>query len=121
MERNQIICQNSNLIKSIDHVLITISLYIHSQSRARSVFKADDKQCSFETNQRSVVTVVGSAGNHESGSSKVKLKSIVDYKWDLRHYPGRLITVHIDGKHLAYAILGEYISKLMCTLQIVPL
>lgn len=74
-----------------------------------SVFEADEKKFCYETNQHPNVMVVGSTiGKHDHGSSKVKLKSIVDYKWDLRHYPGRLITVHIDGKHIAYAILSAY-------------
>ncbi|XP_034666719.1 enhancer of mRNA-decapping protein 4 homolog [Drosophila subobscura] len=39
------------------------------------------------------------------GSSKVKLKNIVDYKWERKYYyPGHLVAVHRDGKHLAYAI-----------------
>lgn len=70
-----------------------------------SVFKPDQKTICYETHRHPDIKVVGSTGRHDHGSSKVKLKSIVDYKWDLRHYPGRLITVHIDGKHIAYAIL----------------
>lgn len=47
------------------------------------------------------------SGKHDHGSSKVKLKNIVDYKWEARHYPGRLIAVHIDGKIIAYSIKGN--------------
>lgn len=53
------------------------------------------------------VTVIGSTGNQRNGSSKVKLKNIVDYKWEAKRYPGHLIAVHIDGKHIAYAIRGD--------------
>lgn len=80
-------------------------IYVRPFFSAHSVFKADQKTICYETNRHPDVTVIGSTGLHDHGSSKVKLKSIVDYKWDLRHYPGRLITVHIDGKHIAYAIL----------------
>lgn len=64
------------------------------------------EQCAFETDGANVV-VVGSAGSHDHGSSKIKLKSIVDYKWEVKHYTGRLIAVHIDGKYVAYAIKGN--------------
>ncbi|XP_011207932.2 enhancer of mRNA-decapping protein 4 homolog isoform X3 [Bactrocera dorsalis] len=66
-------------------------------------FKADDSQCSYEIATRNVNIVV-SPGNHDHGSSKVKLKNIVDYKWELKNYPGHLIAVHMDGKHIAYVI-----------------
>lgn len=67
------------------------------------VFNKDDKQHCFEINGRSV-TVLGSLGKHDHGSSKVKLKNIVDYKWEQRNYPGRLIACHGEGKLIAYAI-----------------
>lgn len=66
-------------------------------------FKADDSQCSYEIATKKVNIVV-SPGNHDHGSSKVKLKNIVDYKWELKNYPGHLIAVHMDGKHIAYVI-----------------
>ncbi|XP_055378582.1 enhancer of mRNA-decapping protein 4 homolog [Condylostylus longicornis] len=40
----------------------------------------------------------------EHGSSKVRLKNIVDYTWEEKRYPGHLIAVHMDGKHIAYVI-----------------
>lgn len=69
-----------------------------------------DEQNAFETNGASVV-VVGSAGSHDHGSSKIKLKSIVDYKWEVKNYIGRLIAVHLDGKYVAYAIKGKFLSN----------
>ncbi|EDW29114.1 GL18592 [Drosophila persimilis] len=49
--------------------------------------------------------ILASASVHTRGSSKVKLKNIVDYKWERKYYyPGHLVAVHRDGKHLAYAI-----------------
>lgn len=51
--------------------------------------------------------IVGSAGTHQVGSSKVIIKNIVDYKWEVKNYPGHLIAAHIDEKHFAYAIYGK--------------
>lgn len=41
---------------------------------------------------------------YKISSSKIKLKNIVDYKWEKKHYPGRLIAVHNKGNIIAYAI-----------------
>ncbi|XP_064548602.1 enhancer of mRNA-decapping protein 4 homolog isoform X1 [Drosophila montana] len=67
-------------------------------------FKPFDKQCCYniKTNH---TKVYGCGGSHARGSSKVKLKNVVDYKWEHKYYyPGHLVAVHRDGKHLAYAI-----------------
>ncbi|EDW63920.2 uncharacterized protein Dvir_GJ17172 [Drosophila virilis] len=67
-------------------------------------FKPYDKQCCYniKTNH---TKVYGCGGSHARGSSKVKLKNVVDYKWEHKYYyPGHLVAVHRDGKHLAYAI-----------------
>lgn len=50
------------------------------------------------------VIIVPSPGNHDHGSSKVKLKNIVDFTWDHHLYPGQLLAVHISGKYLAYGL-----------------
>ncbi|XP_076177594.1 enhancer of mRNA-decapping protein 4 homolog Ge-1 [Ptiloglossa arizonensis] len=50
------------------------------------------------------VTVIPSPGGHNHGSSKVKLKNIVDFTWEHGFYPGQLLAVHISGKYLAYGI-----------------
>jgi enhancer of mRNA-decapping protein 4 len=68
-----------------------------------STFKRDEKQHCFETNGANIV-VVGNRGDHTHGSSKVKLKNIVDYKWEQKNYPGRLIAVHMGGMIIAYSI-----------------
>lgn len=60
----------------------------------------------FETDGASV-SVVGKAGTHDHGSSKIKLKNIVDYKWEVKNYIGRLIAVHFEGNYVAYAIKGK--------------
>lgn len=72
-----------------------------------SNFKPYDKQCCYniKTNH---TRVNGCGGSHARGSSKVKLKNVVDYKWEQKYYyPGHLVAVHRDGKHLAYAINGN--------------
>ncbi|KAH8263089.1 hypothetical protein KR044_004321 [Drosophila immigrans] len=69
-----------------------------------SNFKPYDKQCchNIKTNH---TKIYGCVGTHARGSSKVKLKNVVDYKWEHKYYyPGHLVAVHRDGKHLAYAI-----------------
>ncbi|GBP82564.1 Enhancer of mRNA-decapping protein 4 homolog [Eumeta japonica] len=50
------------------------------------------------------VMVTTNAGTHNHGSSKVKLKSIVDYNWEPKFYTGQLLAVHMNGKYLAYSI-----------------
>ncbi|XP_012532594.1 enhancer of mRNA-decapping protein 4 [Monomorium pharaonis] len=50
------------------------------------------------------VTIVSSPGNHDHGSSKVKLKNIVDFQWDHHLYPGQLLAVHVSGKYFAYGL-----------------
>lgn len=63
----------------------------------------DDKLHCYDICDRNVV-IETSDGKHDHGSSKVKLKNIVDYKWEQRLYPGRLITCHNEGQFIAYAI-----------------
>lgn len=82
------------------------------------MFNKDDKQHCLEIGGRNA-TVVGGSGKHDHGSSRVKLKNIVDYKWEQKNYPGRLIACHNEGKLIAYAITGEYgrLSKLTSTIK----
>ncbi|XP_068150298.1 enhancer of mRNA-decapping protein 4 homolog [Drosophila tropicalis] len=67
-------------------------------------FKPYDKQhCHLIKTNHTKVLATG--GVQTRGSSKVKLKNVVDYKWERKYYyPGHLVAVHRDGKHLAYAI-----------------
>lgn len=53
------------------------------------------------------VTIIPSAGDHSTGSSKVKLQNVVDYTWEERFYTGQLLAVHMAGKYLAYGIKGS--------------
>lgn len=43
-------------------------------------------------------------GRVKISSSKIKLKNIVDYKWETKEYSGRLIAAHIGGEMIAYSI-----------------
>ncbi|XP_065164405.1 enhancer of mRNA-decapping protein 4 isoform X2 [Atheta coriaria] len=50
------------------------------------------------------VTISCSEGNHSKGSSKVKLKSVVDYNWEFKYYIGQLVACHVSGKYYAYTL-----------------
>ncbi|KAJ8686594.1 hypothetical protein QAD02_022388 [Eretmocerus hayati] len=52
------------------------------------------------------VNIIPSPGDHNHGSSKVKLKNIVDFNWEHKYYVGQLLAVHTSGKYLAYGIKG---------------
>lgn len=54
------------------------------------------------------VTIIPSPGDHDHGSSKVKLKNIVDFTWDHHLYTGQLLAVHVSGKYLAYGLKGNF-------------
>lgn len=54
------------------------------------------------------VTIIPSSGKHTVGSSKVKLKNLVDYSWEHKFYPGQILAIHISGKYVAYGIQGKY-------------
>ncbi|KAL0894386.1 hypothetical protein ABMA27_013009 [Loxostege sticticalis] len=66
-------------------------------------FSEGDGVCSAEVFANQVV-VTTNAGNHNHGSSKVKLKNLVDYNWEPKFYPGQLLAIHLSGKFLAYSI-----------------
>lgn len=71
-------------------------------------FKTGDKHSCHDISNRNV-KIIANPGIHDHGSSKVKLKNIVDYKWEVKNYPGHLIAVHIDEKYIAYVINGMFI------------
>lgn len=52
------------------------------------------------------VVVTMNAGNHDHGSSKVKLTNLVDYNWEPKFYHGQLLAIHLSGNYLAYCIKG---------------
>lgn len=53
------------------------------------------------------IKVTCSTGNHNHGSSKVKLTNVVDYNWEHKYYTGHLLAIHVDGKFFAYGIKGK--------------
>lgn len=55
------------------------------------------------------VTVIPAPGIHNHGSSKVKLKNIVDFSWEHRLYIGNLLAIHTSGKYLAYGLKGNFL------------
>ncbi|XP_026737919.1 enhancer of mRNA-decapping protein 4 isoform X2 [Trichoplusia ni] len=66
-------------------------------------FSDGDGVCSSEVYSTNVL-VNTNAGNHDHGSSKVKLKNLVDYNWEPKFYAGQILAIHTSGKYLAYSI-----------------
>ncbi|XP_065357524.1 enhancer of mRNA-decapping protein 4 homolog [Calliphora vicina] len=82
-------------------------------------FKSGDKQCCHEIKSKNV-KIIANPGTHDHGSSKVKLKSIVDYIWEVKHYPGHLIAVDIDEKYIAYVInVNNKVSRMEGMVRVV--
>ncbi|KAM7354487.1 enhancer of mRNA-decapping protein 4 homolog Ge-1 isoform 1-T2 [Cochliomyia hominivorax] len=82
-------------------------------------FKSGDKQCCQEIISKNV-KIIAKPGTHGHGSSKVKLKNIVDYIWEVKNYPGHLIAVHIDEKHIAYVInVNNKVSRMEGMIRVV--
>ena len=52
----------------------------------------------------SEVEVVSSLGDHDVGSSKLKIKNIVNFGWEHKFYPGRIVAAHRSDTYLAYTI-----------------
>ena len=50
------------------------------------------------------VTILPSPGDHDVGSSKLKITNIVNFGWEHKYYPGQLVTVHKSGDYFAYGI-----------------
>lgn len=67
----------------------------------------EDVQHCYETSGANVVVNVEPRSTKTRGSSMVKLKSIVGYKWKQKNYPGHLIALHKDGKVVAYSFCVE--------------
>jgi enhancer of mRNA-decapping protein 4 len=55
------------------------------------------------------VKIVPSSGKHSMGSSKVKLKNVVDYSWEYKFYDGQILAIHISGAYIAYGLQGKFI------------
>lgn len=70
----------------------------------RAFNSADDtQQHCYETNGANVIVQVPTRTTNQ-GSSMVKLKNIIGYKWENKNYPGHLVAIHKDGKIIAYSI-----------------
>ncbi|XP_050426511.1 enhancer of mRNA-decapping protein 4 [Adelges cooleyi] len=67
-------------------------------------FNGNDDDCTHII-KRNETTIMLSQGSHKKGSSKLKLKNLVDFNWEERYYKGRLIAMHIGGTVLAYAFV----------------
>lgn len=70
----------------------------------RTFNNAEDVQHCYETNGANVVVQVQPRSSNSHGSSHVKLKNIIGYKWEKKNYPGHLIAIHKEGKIIAYSI-----------------
>lgn len=66
-------------------------------------FSGSDETNSFPVKGEEV-NISTSDGNHDVGSSKLKIKNIVNFGWEHRYYLGQLVSVHISGVYIAYAI-----------------
>nr|XP_034172470.1 enhancer of mRNA-decapping protein 4 [Osmia lignaria] len=75
--------------------------HLHYQQTVE--FNGQEDQHSVELYSK-YVTIIPSPGGHNHGSSKVKLKNIVDFTWEHNFYAGQLLAVHMSGKYLAYGI-----------------
>ncbi|XP_053673254.1 enhancer of mRNA-decapping protein 4 homolog [Anopheles nili] len=72
-------------------------------SSQKFVFSAEENQHSFKTSDKNI-TVVCTEGKHDRGSSKIKLVNVINFKWEQKNYPGRLIACHKDCDLIAYSI-----------------
>lgn len=81
---------------------------LHSRS-----FSDDDEGCMTEEVFANDVVVTTSAGTHSHGSSKAKLKSLVDYNWEPKLYSGQLLAAHLGGQYLAYCIKGLFTIQIL--------
>ena len=50
------------------------------------------------------VRILARPGDHDVGSSKLKISNIVDYGWEHSYYPGHLVATHNSGDWFAYGI-----------------
>lgn len=53
------------------------------------------------------VRIKCSAGDHDHGSSKMKLTDMVDFNFGLRLCPGHLIAIHRTGQYIAYGLKSK--------------
>lgn len=76
-----------------------------SPHRSTTTIKLSEEKPCYEVKGQNVDIYVDARRQDEHhGSSRVKVKNIVDYKWEAKKYHGRLIAVHRDGQVIAYSI-----------------
>ena len=61
---------------------------------------------SMPTNSDEIV-VYPVRGGHQSGSSQIKVKNIVDSTWDKTFQWGNLVATHFKGQYFAFALNGN--------------
>uniref|UniRef100_A0A182QTQ4 Uncharacterized protein n=1 Tax=Anopheles farauti TaxID=69004 RepID=A0A182QTQ4_9DIPT len=88
----------------------TVSSAAVASGSKKFMFGAEASQHSFKTSDKNV-TVVCTEGKHDRGSSKIKLVNVVNFKWEQKNYPGRLIACHKDCYLLAYSIRVTKLPK----------
>ncbi|XP_067132406.1 enhancer of mRNA-decapping protein 4-like isoform X2 [Centruroides vittatus] len=57
------------------------------------------------------VTIIPSSSYNFSNERKMKIHNIVDFGWETKFYVGKLISVHLSGTYLAYALKGRRIRE----------
>ena len=70
----------------------------------RAFNNEEDVEHCYETNGANVLVQVQPRLTNSRGSSMVKLKNIIGYKWEKKNYSGHLVAIHKDGKIIAYSI-----------------
>ena len=58
------------------------------------------------TNASEEVVVYPVNGRHQSGSSQIKVKNLVESVWDKSFHWGNLVATHFKGQYFAYALTG---------------
>ncbi|GAB6032704.1 enhancer of mRNA decapping 4 [Chamberlinius hualienensis] len=111
---------NSLFNAALNAELSPTKSYVNGKSSEMALISADQAASVAEQRQRIVLTaneetvsyaVYGSdvdvlchKYNHTSGSSKVKIKNIVNSVWEVRYYYGQLVSAHLNKNYIAYAI-----------------
>ncbi|XP_040164356.1 enhancer of mRNA-decapping protein 4 homolog isoform X4 [Anopheles arabiensis] len=103
---------SSSLLERLEFTMETTDRTVSTvgSGSKKFVFNADNSQHSFKTTDKNI-TVVCTEGKHDRGSSKIKLVNVVNFKWEQKNYPGRLIACHKDCYLLAYSIRVTKQSK----------
>uniref|UniRef100_A0A182SFB1 Ge1_WD40 domain-containing protein n=1 Tax=Anopheles maculatus TaxID=74869 RepID=A0A182SFB1_9DIPT len=97
-------------METIERTVSTVASSSSSSSSKKFAFSVEESQHSFKTTDKNI-TVVCTEGKHDRGSSKIKLVNVVNFKWEQKNYPGRLIACHKDCFLLAYSIRVTKQSK----------